>query len=522
MSGFLDVLLRGIGLASQAVAVGGVFFVALVLRPAGVAPVTLRPLVARSLALVITGTVGVAAAQALALFIQLESLADERGWPISGVVGTTYFRVSLVRLLLSATLALGSVMVLRGRAGRWVWPALIAIAVGLAVSAAGMSHAMARLDDRTLLIALDALHQLAAAVWVGGLAHLTLAAYRNNGTPWPAAVLTRFSSIAFAAVATLIAAGAALSVQYVDDVPGLIGTSYGVMVITKVVILAGLLLLAAMNFAAVRRVARGADVALLRVRRFAEVELALGLTVLFIAASLTSLPPAVDVADRATLLEVSARFAPQWPRLRSPAIDELPVGDREAPRTAEDRAWSEYNHHMAGFFVLAMGLLATVQRARWGRWARHWPLVFLGLAGFLLVRNDPGAWPLGPLGFWESMAYPEVLQHRLFVLLVVAFGLFEWMVRAGHVRSRGAALVFPLLCGVGGSLLLTHSHAMADLRAEFLIEVTHAPLGVLGLLAGWARWLELRLPPPDDRLPGRVWAWAFSLVGVLLILYRES
>src|SRR5204862_379964 len=93
------------------------------------------------------------------------------------------------------------------------------------------------------------------------------------------------------------------------------------------------------------------------------------------------------------------------------------------------------------------------------RWARHWPLALLGLAAFMLVRNDPGAWPLGPQGFWASMAEPTVLQHRVFVLLVVAFGLFEWTVRTRRRRSPRWALVFPLLCAVGCGLLLTHSHA---------------------------------------------------------------
>ena len=115
-----------------------------------------------------------------------------------------------------------------------------------------------------------------------------------------------------------------------------------------------------------------------------------------------------------------------------------------------------------------------------------------------------------------------MLQHRVFVLLVVLFGIFEWMVRTQRLRSRAAALVFPVLCAVGGGLLLTHSHASLNLKAEFLLEVTHAPLGVLGLVIGWARWLELRLPAPDDRLPGRVWASALAVFGVLLLLYRES
>jgi putative copper resistance protein D len=120
------------------------------------------------------------------------------------------------------------------------------------------------------------------------------------------------------------------------------------------------------------------------------------------------------------------------------------------------------------------------------------------------------------------MGYPEVLQHRIFVLLVVVFGVFEWLIRTGRLRARGAALVFPLLCVVGGGLLLTHSHAGLNLKEEFLIEVTHVPLGVLALISGWTRWLELRLPPPGDRLPSRLWPLAFTLVGVVLVLYRES
>jgi len=155
-------------------------------------------------------------------------------------------------------------------------------------------------------------------------------------------------------------------------------------------------------------------------------------------------------------------------------------------------------------------------------WARHWPLGFLAMAVFLLVRNDPGSWPLGPEGFWEGLTRAEVVQHRIFVLLVVAFGVFEWAVRTGRVASRRLVLVFPVLCAAGGVLLLTHSHASLNLKAEYLTEVTHAPLGVLALAAGWGRWLELRLPAGDGRLPGRIFVTAFALVGVLLLFYRES
>jgi hypothetical protein len=42
------------------------------------------------------------------------------------------------------------------------------------------------------------------------------------------------------------------------------------------------------------------------------------------------------------------------------------------------------------------------------------------------------------------------------------------------------------------------------------------------MITGWSRWLELRLPAPSGGLAGRIWPVAFTLIGVSLILYRES
>ena len=92
-------------------------------------------------------------------------------------------------------------------------------------------------------------------------------------------------------------------------------------------------------------------------------------------------------------------------------------------RNAEDIAWSEYNHHWAGLIVVAIGLLALAERSGRAPWARNWPLLFLVLAGFLLLRSDPETWPLGDVGFIESLSDPEVLQHRIFVVLITAFAV---------------------------------------------------------------------------------------------------
>ena len=524
MAGFFDVLLRGLTLAFASAALGGVAFTLFVLRaePHAKPDAALR----RALRTIALGGAAAALSQGAVVLVALAELARlGGGWPVAPFVRTLFAQASTGRAALGVLLALVAWRLAARPAGRGAWLALTGLALALSGSSAVLSHAVARVEGRALLLALDGAHQLAAAVWVGGLAHLVLYRGRSDEDGRdPARLLRRFSSLALGSVATVSVAGVLMSVLYVGDWGALAGTGYGVMVLTKVVVFAAALALASANFRAVRRDAPSGGG--LRLTRYVEAELGLGLTVLFAAASLTSLPPAVDITtDRATVAEVAARFVPVPPRLASPPAAELirqaePLTETVTRREPVEIAWSEYNHHWAGMFVLAMGLLAALERLG-VRPARHWPLVFLGLATFLFLRNDPRAWPLGPAGFWESMLLADVLQHRLFVVLIVGFAAFEWMVRTGRLAARPWALVFPLLCAVGGGLLLTHSHAMFNLKAEFLTEVTHTPLGVLGAFAGWARWLELRLPGAE-RAAGWTWTACFLAVGALLLFYREA
>src|SRR5206468_12296723 len=103
------------------------------------------------------------------------------------------------------------------------------------------------------------------------------------------------------------------------------------MVLAKVAVLGGLLFLGAANFVAVRRLPEESAVSLARTRRFVEAEGGLGLTVLFVAASPTSLPPAQDVvAERAPLAAAAVRFTPRRPALAPPPTPHLPVDARHA------------------------------------------------------------------------------------------------------------------------------------------------------------------------------------------------
>jgi putative copper resistance protein D len=183
--------------------------------------------------------------------------------------------------------------------------------------------------------------------------------------------------------------------------------------------------------------------------------------------------------------------------------------------------WSEYNHHWMGLIVIAMGALALLARTGRAPWAEYWPLLLIGIAIFIFLRGDPECWPLGPRSFWATWAKPEVFQHRAAALVCIAFAIFELRVRRNPSKGGFLPLIFPLLCAVGAALLLTHSHGTTNVKEEMLAELSHMPMGVLGVLAGWSRWLELRLPSEDRAIPAWIWPICFVLIGAGLLNYRE-
>jgi putative copper resistance protein D len=146
----------------------------------------------------------------------------------------------------------------------------------------------------------------------------------------------------------------------------------------------------------------------------------------------------------------------------------------------------------------------------------------IGIAVFIFLRGDPECWPLGPKSFWSTWATPEIFQHRAAALLCIAFAIFELRVRRNPSQRGMLPLIFPLICAVGAALLLTHSHGSSNVREETLAELSHTPMAVLGVMAGWSRWLELRLPEQDDRrITAWVWPVCFILIGAGLLNYRE-
>ncbi|MCW5750124.1 MAG: CopD family protein [Alphaproteobacteria bacterium] len=546
--GFVSILLHGAATTLQSVALGGtcvLLALALPLRAELGAAFGQIERGARRITMACAfGLVLVALVNMLLKSLVVMGTAS-LGW--LDLVGANFVNASLIKI--AAALALGLLCRVPLEDSRRV--TLVLAAVAVLVGSALTSHSVGRVDGRGFLYVSSLLHQAGAAIWIGGIPAFLVALHHARDGHLARIIGRRYSLISMAGVGILLAAGIAMTVPYTGGLEpeAMIGTAYGAMLTTKIFIFVCILCLGAANFFLVERLRRDPATPFIRLRRFAEVELGVGISIFFMAASLTSLPPAVDLTqDRATIAEVAERMTPRWPTLMSPdrnqlAISELqgkldavragaPVDERPrayvpgsgvpVPRNAHDIAWSEYNHHWAGIIVLAIGLMALLEKTGRAPWARHWPLLFLLLAAFLFVRSEAEGWPFGQFTLAESLRDPEYVQHKLFMVLITGFSAFEWSVRTGRLTRPWAQYIFPLICAFGAMMLLTHAHAIDNVKELLLIEITHLPLAVFGMASGWARWLELRLPAPDNRLPGWIWPVCFCMVGLILIAYRES
>ena len=540
--GYLSIIVHGCTIVAQSMTIGGALFLFVLALPLAaqtgphVAMTTARMAAWAAFALVICEAVTVA--------LQASVLVATVDLSLLDALGAASAEAGLAKI--AAGVLLSALLFAYGTAA----PRLPVLALALIelLAATMTTHAAARLDDRGVLLAASFLHQLGAAIWVGGIPSFVSALNTVNDRLGWMSVGARFSRMSMVGVACIVVSAATFTYFYIAAPDAIYGTAYGVMAWAKAMMFLMLLGLGYGNFRAVEKLKQGSDVSVPRMKRFAEVEIGIGFSIFFAAASLTSVPPSVDlVNDRVSWHEVVERNAPVWPRMVSPQHDALALPalqaklDAEAVaehaahsdaafvpgagflpvRNAADIAWSEFNHHWAGVFVVLVGLLALMQQAGVG-WARNWPLVFLGLAGFLFLRSDPEVWPMGHEGIFESLRDIEVLQHRFFVLLTVAFAYSEWQVSLGRWKSSWAKLIFPLACAVGGAALLTHSHQISNIKEALLIELTHTPLALFAIASGWARWVQLRSDGRLSTVAGWVWPVCFIVVGLILLDYQEA
>ncbi|NUS15937.1 MAG: copper resistance protein CopC/CopD [Streptomyces sp.] len=221
---------------------------------------------------------------------QGESLAHTVDRPVLSATLSTHMGHTLVAriMLLALVAAVGEQILRHRRAGA---AGALPLALLLALTWSEISHAPGE-PHAALAVLVTTLHVTAMAVWAGGVATLVVLLTRHRD-PSLAGTARRFSRLALAAVALLIATGTYQAWRQVGSLGALTGTHYGRLLLLKVGLVLAVLATAAVRHTRDRRPApaRAPDV-----RRSVLAELA-GITgVLVVTVLLTATAPSRTTA----------------------------------------------------------------------------------------------------------------------------------------------------------------------------------------------------------------------------------
>lgn len=292
--------------------------------PAGRAERRVRRIVWTGWAAAVVGSIaelllqGVNAAGAPATSVFRWSLID-------ATVHTNYGGWHLVRLGLLAVTAVVLALALRPNRERvWSEDALAPLGIVIAETFAICGHARTT-SPVWLSVGSDTLHLAAIGVWLGGLIMLVLAVLPRRDADELATVMPVFSRIAFTAVIVIAVTGTYAAYRATESWRALFETTYGLLIVAKVIGFVGLLALGNLSRLLIRRrtgarravaYAMSADTVVEpppagfsatdveRMRRSVAVEVAIGVVVLVLAAVLVGQPrgsDAIAAADRAAV-----------------------------------------------------------------------------------------------------------------------------------------------------------------------------------------------------------------------------
>jgi hypothetical protein len=195
--------------------------------------------------------------------------------------------------------------------------------------------------------------------------------------------------------------------------------------------------------------------------------------------------------------------------------------------SAEGIAYSEFNHHLAGFLVVLMGLAELTQAGRLPslEWVKVLlPVSMLIAALFLLIWSDHDAWPIGPLSFYQTYFGENhvMVQHKTFGVLLLAVGIVELLRRFRRLTHFAWTVPLPLLATIGGVILFGHSHGAHPSTQK--IEIHHATVGTLAIAAGSAKFLSSWFGSASTA-PRVTWEWIWAglvlALGIQLLWYSE-
>jgi putative copper resistance protein D len=214
-------------------------------------------------------------------------------------------------------------------------------------------------------------------------------------------------------------------------------------------------------------------------------------------------------------------------RMSTPAN---PAVEGESPsKMMADKRESEFNHRMAGLFVIVAGVFMLIQtdldeQFQWTKYV--WPATFLTSGVFLLVWSDTELWPFGHRRWIEALRNNrEVLQHKTYAVLLLALGILEWLRTSGTLRAAWSRWVFPVTAVVGSVLLLFHKHGGGMHGPNHMVVMERIRNEHLSFAAvGFAIGLTNAFAGKKGTWRGafaRIWPVLMLVLGALLLFYRE-
>jgi len=135
--------------------------------------------------------------------------------------------------------------------------------------------------------------------------------------------------------------------------------------------------------------------------------------------------------------------------------------DSAAQAVDPNKAPSEFNHHIAGWALIGVGLLALTSFSSTGpaRLRYLLPAIFVLAGVYLAVWSDGEIWPRGNLNWLFLLQHDaEARQHKIYAILLVAIGVIEYLRIRGSLPQFWKKWAFPLLAVIGASMLLFHDH----------------------------------------------------------------
>ena len=315
-----------------------------------------------------------------------------QGGVLNVVLMQTHFGTDwLIRAGLVVVMAGSLVIVARTRSRIAGWIGLLAATAFIASLAwAGHGGAADDVPFDFLHAPADVLHLIAAGAWLGGLLPLVifLAQACREESAEAAAVATaatlRFSVLGITCVGTLILTGIVNTWFLAGNVPALIGTLYGQLLLLKIALFAGMIGVAAINQRKLLPQLADATTdgatcleATRQVRRNASIEAAVGVVVLALVGLIGILPP-------------GAHTEPQWPLSFRFDLSEVAPGGQMAIEIAAT--------------AFALCLIATILVAIRDRIRdtviASVALIVVGIVSYLIIR--PGIVEAYPTSFYAS------------------------------------------------------------------------------------------------------------------------